>query len=333
MEEKPFFMTPNEGFADIRPEDELLHPEANSRIADDSLTETQYLGFSVPEHNINAYGYLWHHPNLGVVSGGLFVYRGLKRITPQAELCDLRGFSSDRVLAGDLHDYTLDNGYRVQVREPLKRLHMSYADPERENSVDIAFEAVAPPVMFADGTHFEQPMRAKGELVLRGERFQVDCFNVRDRSWGKPRPENHLPIPPLSWVTGVFSENFMFNCTIMDHAGGNPDLAEPFQLTAEQALNSGWLYRDGKLGRITKAHKSLRRDRDTLRPQDIELTLADEHGRNIQLRGTLVASCPWQAWPNMNLTDGLVRWECEGLTTYGTWQDGIWNDFAFTTSA
>ena len=44
----------------------------------DSLTETWYWGFNVPEARINCYAYCWVHPNLGVVSAGLFIYRGIK---------------------------------------------------------------------------------------------------------------------------------------------------------------------------------------------------------------------------------------------------------------
>lgn len=49
--------------------------------------------------------------------------------------------------------------------------------------------------------HFEQAMRVEGELLPRGKRYDVDCFNVRDRSWGKPRPEENMTLPPTSWMT------------------------------------------------------------------------------------------------------------------------------------
>ena len=40
---------------------------------------------------------------------------------------------------------------------------------------------------FLKGTHFDQAGHVTGEVVLRGERIPIDCYSVRDRSWG-PRP-------------------------------------------------------------------------------------------------------------------------------------------------
>jgi hypothetical protein len=84
-------------------------------------------------------------------------------------------------------------------------------------------------VMFGDGKHMEQGMRVKGKLMLRGESFDVDCFNIRDKSWAKLRPEEIMSAPPVSWMTGIVDENLMFNCNLMDHAGSNTSARESSQ--------------------------------------------------------------------------------------------------------
>ena len=53
-DDKPFFLKQNEHFGQIEAADDLLHPEQNKSIKADSLTETQYFGFSVPEAGIHA---------------------------------------------------------------------------------------------------------------------------------------------------------------------------------------------------------------------------------------------------------------------------------------
>jgi hypothetical protein len=326
-EEKPFFLKQNEGFAEIRPEDELLHPEQNSRVAADSLTETQYFGFSVPEAGIHCYTYMWHHPNLRVVTGGLWVWSGIKRYMVQSELCDFGTYMNDSVLANDLYDYRLTNGFGVKILEPLKRFHMTYADPVRQNSVDLIYEAVAPAVMFGDGNHFEQSMHVKGDLVLRGQHYSVDCFNVRDRSWAKPRPENNIAMPPGSWMTGVFSNDFSFNCNVFDQVAGNPELSGQMALAEERTLAGGWLYRNGTVGRLVRARKRVVREPISLLPNEIEFEASDELNRSISVRGILIASCPWQAWGNLTASINLMRWECEGQVTYGDCQEPLWNDY------
>jgi hypothetical protein len=326
-EEKPFFLKLNEGFAQIDAKDDLLHPEKNKLVLADSLTETQYFGFSVPEAGIHSFAYMWHHPNLHVLTGGLWAWSGIKQAMVQSELCDLRTYMNDSALKDDLHDYRLENGYGVKILEPLKRFHMTYSDPVRNSSVDLIYEAVAPAVMYGDGNHFEQPMQVTGELVLRGKRYDVDCFNVRDRSWGKARPEEIIPVPASSWMTGVFSPDFSFNCTIFDHVSGNPELTGQFALPEEKALTSGWIYRNEKVGRIVKAKKRVAREPVSLLPSTIEFEAMDEFDRSIHVRGTLIASCPWQAWGNLHVNISLMRWECEGLIAHGDCQGAMWNDY------
>jgi hypothetical protein len=327
--DKPFFLTKNEGLGQAKPEDDLLHPEQNKLVMHESLTETQYFGFSIPEEKIHAIGYMWHHPNLHVVSGGVVVFQGFKVLQIAAELSDVRIFMSDDVLKDNLHDYRLANGYGVKVVEPLKRHHMTYSDPARKNAVDIHYEALQPPVMYGNGKHFEQALHARGELVLRGKRYEVDCFNVRDRSWAKPRQEDHMPLPPGSWMTGVFNKDFSFNCNILEQVQHNPELKGHFDLPPENTVLGGWIQRDGKVSHIVRGTKrTTGRDPHTYLPKSIEFEVTDDLGRTIQVRGTLVAGCPMTVWPNIYFPLCLARWECEGMVAYGDFQEGIWNDYA-----
>src|SRR5439155_20798828 len=63
-EKLPFFMKKNRAFGTIDVDkDDLLHPQSFVGVDDDSATETQYFGFSVPEAGIHALTYMWWHPN------------------------------------------------------------------------------------------------------------------------------------------------------------------------------------------------------------------------------------------------------------------------------
>jgi hypothetical protein len=205
---------------------------------------------------------------------------------------------------------------------------MTYSDPVRKNSVDLHFKGVAPPIMFADGNHFEQTMKVTGELVLRGKRYDVDCYNVRDRSWGKPRQETIQPLPPMSWVTGTFNDNFSFNCNMLDCVEGNPELkGTPFALTADKALNAGWLYRDGKVGNIVRATKRVGRAPGTFLPITLDFEATDDLDRTFRVQGKLVSSLMQTAWQNIDIHINLMRWECEGMVAYGDCQEGSWTDY------
>ena len=326
-DDMPFFLTQNCGLGRAEPTDDLLHPERNKLVTADTLSETQYFGFCIPSERIQGFCYLWHHPNLHVVSGGLFVFRGDRPTVLHGELCDFRCYMNDSVLKDDLHEYRLANGYGVKIVEPLQRFHVTYADLSRSNSIDLRIRAVQPPVMFGDGNHFEQAMAVRGELLLRGRRYDIDCFTVRDRSWGKPRTEENPAVPAVSWMVGVFSPDFAFSATIFDQQETSLELvgagiARPIDKT----VNGGWVYRDGKLGRVVKAKKRIARVPPMYIPQSIELEITDDLDRSFQLRGTSCASTLWQTWVNMTLPIVQMRWECDGMIAYGECQEGNYND-------
>lgn len=326
-QDKPFYLSKNLGFSSATEGDELLHREANAPVEDDSATETQYFGFSVPEQRIHGIGYLWHHPRLKVVTGGIAAWRGIKPNLLYSELSDIRSYMNDGSIGGDLYDYRLDNGYGVKVVEPLRRHHLTYSDPARGNHVDLQYEALHAPVMFGDGNHFEQAMHVRGELVLRGQRCAVDCYNVRDRSWGKARHEINQALPPYTWMSGVFAPDFSFNAGVFDQACGNVELNPPFVLPDEHTLTGGWLHRGGKLGRLVHARKRSIRSPGTLLPSYIELEAIDEFDRPLHLRGTLRAVNTWQIFGNLNFVIGMMRWECDGFVTHGECQEGVWTDY------
>lgn len=328
IDQRPFFLAKNEALREASLDDDFLHPKQNANVHGDSLTETQYLGISAPEHGIHGMGYLWHHPNLKVVSGGIWVFKGVNTNMLDSEMVDMRMFMSDRVLENDLRRYRLESGYGVEVVKPLEHLHLTYDDAPRGNRADLHYTAVTPPVMFGDGNHFEQTLRVRGELSLRGQTYKVDTYNVRDRSWGKLRSENPMTLPPTSWCTGAFNDDLSFNCNIFDHAFDNQHVDSRLAMPAEQALNGGWVWRNGRFRRIVKALKQARREPGSHVVRELSLAMTDEDGRTLGVRGQLVASSPWNTWPNTKISIGLMRWETDdGLVGHGDCQDLVWTDY------
>jgi hypothetical protein len=326
--ELPYFLARNESFGVARPEDDLLHPQVNASVDHETLSETQYFSFVIPEARIHSYLYLWHHPNLGVVSGGAWVWQGSKRHPVEAELNDFRLFMRDDALNGDLHNYRLDNGYGVEVIEPLKRHRVTYSDPERENSFDLDYTALIPPVMTADNRHFDQPVKVRGELVLRGVRHQVDCYSIRNRSWGKPRHEDNRKLPPLTSLQGVFGEDFSFSSLLFDDLGGEAGF-EQFALPPDRLIPSAsWIYRDGQLGVIVQAKRKLRRNPDSFHTEHMELELTDSLGRELAVSARTLTTWPSHGfWPNQMVLCNSVEIECDGLRTVGEVFDINSSDF------
>lgn len=323
----PFYLTQNESLGAAEPYDDLLHRAANAEVTDDSATETQFFSLCVPEERIHAMGYLWYHPKLGMLTGGVWGWQGFKRHNLASEMFDIRAFMHDRVLAGDLHQYRLDNGYSVQILEPIKRHRMTYADQARGNALDVEFNAIAPPVMYGDGRHFEQAMRVRGELTLRGKRYDVSCTTVRDRSWGKPRPEIAMSLPPMGWKTGVFGDDFAFVCTAFDEPSLMPEFEDHFPIPGNQPMKGGWVLRDGTVRRLVSCRKRTARDPHTLLPTAVEWEGIDDCQHTYHMKGTAIAANDWSVQPNMRFVIANIRWECEGRIAYGELQEAHWTNF------
>ncbi|MCW3013478.1 MAG: hypothetical protein JWO02_570 [Solirubrobacterales bacterium] len=313
------------GFGTFSAADEYFH---GTGPAGDSLTETWYWGFFVPELNINCYAYCWVHPNLHVASAGLMIYEGVKQHHLAAELFDMPMFLADSFV-GDGSDIRVPNGLRVQVITPLEEVHLTYEDPARETSVDVRIRALSEPVMRPSNKHFEQVVATTGELTLRGARHRVDCVSVRDRSWGELRPEGHNPSPPMTWTTGATQDGATaFTVSALDAPAAGSGNGAP----AAAAFKDGWLRRDGRVLRIARAAKTTTREPSTLRPTRHVIEGEDTEGRGFRWEGEVVAGLPWGGWHNARCHLGLVRWDMDGRIAWGETIDVQWNDFIWRNS-
>lgn len=306
---------------------EQMQPQYREQQPHHGLTETQFFGFSIPEHRIHAFLYLWYHPNLQVVSGGPIVWQGTKAFQHAAEILDWRAYLPDTQLGGNLTGYTLENSYSVEMIEPGRVFRLRYSDPERGNGYDLVSTAISDVMMWPTSRHYEQVMKVEGELTLRGTHYDVDCFNIRDRSWGEARLEDPNPGPPACWMTGTFGPDFAFNLTCMDHPDRHPLWKGVFDVDPDTVCKFGWMIVDGEPVAIERAVKHTTYNPDRLVHERIEMDVYDTKGRHFEIVGTVEASLPFNTWPNLRVPICLTRWECNGRTGYGDTQEAQWTDF------
>ena len=246
---------------------------------------------------------------------------------------DFVTFMGDDCLKDDLHDFTLDNGYRVTTVEPLKKHRIRYEDKARQNSFDISYEAVMPAMVLASGMHLEQGMKTRGQLVLRGKPYEVNGFTVRDRSWGQLRSEANQFHPPMAWMTCVFGDGsdgrdaFAFGCTAFDNPETDPDWKGLLEVPGGQTVKGGWIYQDGELTPVVSAVKKTRRNAETLFPESVEMTLTDAKGRRFDIRDEIIAAADWRTWHNFDSIICLTRWTCGNRVSHGDSQECHWSEY------
>lgn len=324
------------GFGPISAEDERVHRAMNAAVDSPALVETNFIGFNVPEADIHCLNYIWLHPNLRLMSGGVWVWQGHKRQQLEAEMFDMRDFVPDAPLTddgGDMTGVTLPNGYRYEVVRPLEEIRLTYDDPARQNAFDVTLTAIMPPAMLPSGKHFDQAMKTSGTLLLRGKPYTVDGYTVRDRSWAEARTEDPAPLPAIHWQTMCFGEDFVVHVTGIEDprtASWRDRYEVDEGLTA---MNRGWVWRDGELRTLASAAIRTTWDRAGMRQAAHEVEIVDDAGREYRITGEPRATCPWHTWSNVHMSIGLARWDCEGRVGHGDTQCAMWTDFvraAFT---
>jgi hypothetical protein len=300
------------------PDDDGAHAPSPNR----DWTETTWWSFNVPERALAGWLYVQMRPNLGTASGGAFVY------DPDAWLpweLPYFGFTRFQAIPDplDLRDAQFPNGVSVRCLEPGTRYELGYHFRDHTDfTADLHFAGIIPPVPHLEGappftgsSHFDQPGRVTGTLQLRGERIDVDCISVRDRSWGR-RPELLGRMPRLSYAFGSASSDdaFLAFC-----APDEPD-AEVEHLT------SGYLFRDNRVRRLVSATRRTTRDPVTGGVSRIELHGTDSDGRTLDVVGEARSR---MFIPGHSVTiNTFIEWSGHGLRSWGEDQD-VWSTAEF----
>jgi hypothetical protein len=303
---------------------------------------THYFGFSVPEAEIGVFSYIRYQPAFPLCQGGVAIFQGLDNL----EYGDM-AFLDYRLTMPwprvDGHAITTENGLRIEFLELGRKARVTYASADGKTSIDVVHDAVSPllvrghvmpgeerdsdPAQRPGGS--EQFMHVTGELVLRGDRYPVDCFYPRDRSWRQIRAETpSAPVPPVGWSPMCFGEEEIFNQISYEAPDTDPEWLGVYEVPADRPTHHfAWLYSDGELKAITRVRRNvLERHPHLYAATRQEIEAEDEHGRVHRFTGSAVAMTAMPAWPNVTFRDSVYRWEDEsGRVTHSTYQE-IWFD-------
>lgn len=324
------------------PEDDTYH-----RLSDDPFeTETTWWSLNVAERRIGSWLHAAYHPNRGTVHWRVFVWD--PRGADPGRLAYYKS-SPDNEMPGDadLRDITFPNGgFSVKMLDPLMNYEVSYRDDDA--SFEIAFEhrSVHPPHRFTPGEapamhnpHLDQLGHITGEMLLHGERIPIDCYSVRDRTWG-PRGGRHSQSQKAEYVRGQYRVSdpggprwreierergrgriqYIFGHT--DATRGFLSFVRPQDgdKAGWSPMNMGWLLKDGQFERLDKTKSRMRnfRDPNTGWSAHMQVELADVTGRTMEAEGFSVS----HMCEGATGTNALMRWEYDGQIGWGEDQDG-----------
>jgi hypothetical protein len=158
-----------------------------------------------------------------------------------------------------------------------------------------------------------------GTVVLHGEEIPIDCYSVRDRSWGprpmgrrKPRNDNPEGGSTAEHLTRSRSDAGSFGGVGYSFCAAGP--GEAWLIYAipgpeVEPISCGFLLRSGEYGHILAGERRVTFDSQTGWPLSIQLEAVDEFDRRLSVRGDAV-SRHWRGHGG----DSLVHWR---------WDDGV----------
>ncbi|WP_220187028.1 DUF7065 domain-containing protein [Pseudonocardia pini] len=250
--------------------------------ADDSLhtpsdnfyeTETYWFSFFVPERAIGGWLYASVRQNAGVTAGGMWLWDATSALP--WELPFYQNFDHlkpPRETAPGRIEFPI--GLSVQVVEPGRSYDLVFDDRDRVE-VKLRFESTYAPVPLRSGappypraSHFDQTGRTYGTVVLDGERIDVDCYAMRDRSWG-PRYERGYRRVGYTWASSA--DLSLLTYTAPD---GSP--------TGGEHIHSGYVRRGtgpDAVSQVTDGRRTVKRDPEQGWITGIDMEFVDAVGR------------------------------------------------------
>ena len=287
--------------------------------------ESGLFGFMIPERKIDGYFYVWHRPNMKLTSAGVAIWDDSGCETHNclySEWFHFNPLAEDT----DMFDFSLGNGMRCELLEPLKRYRLGYDSDEFQ--IDLLWEgAYHPPNLhytsdhgfdIYGAVHYEQLGSVTGTVTLHGETLPVDCHAFRDHSRGlRPGPARGVP-------GGGFDYAWVSDRTSFAVTSARPEPTAAVSARSVDIASYGHFVKDGTLGRIVGGEREVTERAPDGRPRRVTMRLEDEHGRELRAEAEVQNCLKWSSLWHMQWC--LATWTIDGQAGWGECQD--WFDIA-----
>lgn len=274
---------------------------------DPTWGETAWFGFAAPERGLAGTLYPLFRSHFGVCALGVAVWDASAYEPWRARYA--RRLWHVPIPTGDLDDLAIE-GLSIRCVEPLRSYRVTYRDGDRI-SLDLAYRGLIPihaPLVAPERGHLDQPCHVTGSLRLGDEHIAIDCFEMRDRSWG---PRDDLRRTRATYSYGVAGADECFLSATMEIGG-------------VERVVTGFLIREGeKHDLVGGAREVLDRNADGF-PERVRIEATDAAGRTLEVEGECRSRLAEQATPGMFAWMSLTRWSGADGACYGQDQE-VWS--------
>jgi hypothetical protein len=305
----------------IRPEDFDLHvvPGLHWQWA-----ETIYLSFTVPKEKIHGIIYVMARPVMGVCMSTITILDRISGLWEEQAYIDSQ---QHLPCPESFMNFTLPNGLSIETLVPLKHHRIRYDgiddtrfdleyfglhEPYDINDVDMDPTAASRAGSAYDKAwpgHYDATYRVKGNLVVRGKGYAVDCIETGDRSWGQRAERDNGSV---IWWHASFGEG------LTAHLFAAHDMAN----TDEMGLHvSGYILEDGKVFGLVASRGT--HDYRKGIPMGGVVEVTDVRGRNYLFTYSTINCCQFAPYPSNTYTHSTIRANYNGVVGYGVIEMGI----------
>jgi len=271
--------------------------------------ESVWFSLSIPEKRMHGMIQYYFRPNMGMLNGGPVLWD--QSGTSQWN-CLYYNWSHLQALPAGATKFDMKarNSLTVKVLEPLTRYKIDYAKDGFE--LDLEWTAIGPMHELKTGDagqqatakfHIEQPGKMRGTIRRHGEEFVVDCYSMRDTSYGA-RDYESLARGGYFW--GI-AENSSFHALCM---GAGTDAASI----------GGYIMKDGEMASLVSGKREVL-EWGKLGPAGVAFEGADTLGRTIYATGTIDPGLIFTGYTDHSVVWSLVKWDWDGVIHWGDNQE------------
>jgi len=271
--------------------------------------ESVWFSVSIPERRIHGMIQYYFRPNMGMLNGGPALWDTENRF--QWNCLHYQWSHLQAMPEGaQKFDMKARNSLSCKVIEPLQRYKIDY---DRDGfQVDLTWEAIGPCHELVTGDagqkatakfHIEQPGRMTGIIRSHGEEFPVDCFSMRDTSYGA-RDYESLAIGGYFW--GISADS-SFHALCMGHG------------THAECIG-GYIMKGGEMSSLVSGRREVIEWGEHA-PAKVVFEGTDKLGRTMKATGKIDPGLIFTGYTDHTVHWSLAEWDWEGVTHWGDNQE------------
>lgn len=275
--------------------------------------ESVWFSVSIPERRIHGLIQYYFRPNMGLLNGGPALW------DPSGQFqwdCLYYNWSHLQALPDGAQKFDMQarNSLRCEMIEPLSKYRIAY---DKEGFVlDLEWNAVGPCHELKTGDagqqstakfHIEQPGRMTGTIRRHGEEFAVDCWSMRDTSYGAREYES-LARGGYFWGIG---EGGSFHALCMNMSDPGARFADCI---------GGYIMKGGEMASLVSGRREVL-EWGRFGPARVRFEGTDSMGRTMRAIGTIDPGLVFTGYTDHTVVWSLTEWDWDGEAYWGDNQE------------